>query len=153
MPTPAKLVSALLFAALSWWVAETIVREVLPEGRRVGLFREGLAVLGLFVGWHVIGGEASGKVGRGTTISRAVTAGFAAALILLVLGLLLESLREMLTRSLDRAYTEVGQAANAWMTLLWRDAELVADPVVLGTLFGGGMLVGLVAGIVGRVWR
>lgn len=150
MPTPAKLVAAVLFAALAWWVGETIVRVALPEGVRAGWLREMLAAGGLVVGWRTIGGEATGRMRRGTTTPRAITVGIAAAAQLLVLGLVLHSFGRMIANSLDGKYTEIGRAWTAWMTFLWQDVVLVADPVVLGTLFAGAALVGLLAGMVGR---
>ncbi|MEM7709388.1 MAG: TrgA family protein [Pseudomonadota bacterium] len=153
MPTPAKLVSAVLFAALAWWVGETIVREVLEEGTRVGRFREILAFLGLIVGWRYVGRVVTGPMNKGTSYTTAITAGIGGATILLVVSLLLEGFRKMITDSLDLKYSEVGQAASAWMDFLWRDAQTIADPVVLGTLFGGAAAVGLIGGLVGRLTR
>ncbi|GIT91911.1 hypothetical protein JANAI62_23680 [Jannaschia pagri] len=153
MPTPAKLVCAVLFAALSWWVADTIVRETLPEGVRVGRFREWVGLAGVFIGWKLIGKTCSGPLNKGTTITVAITAGLAGALVLTVGGLLMNSFVTMIGESLDRTYTEVGQAATAWMQFLWKDAQTVANPLVLGTLYGGGALVGLIGGITGRITR
>ncbi|MEM7642877.1 MAG: TrgA family protein [Pseudomonadota bacterium] len=153
MPTPAKLVSAILFAALAWWVAHTIVIHVLPEGVRVGRFREFVAFGGLVVGWRYIGKIVSGPTNKGTSVTVAITAGIGGAAILLVLSLLFESFRKMITESLDLRYTEVGEAASAWMEFLWRDALMIATPLVMGTLFGGAIVVGLVGGVVGRLTR
>ena len=153
MPTAAKLVAAVLFAALAWLVAEVVVRTVLEEGTRVGRFRELMALGGLLIGWRTIGRETTGPMGRGTTSTRAATAGIAAAAVLLVLGLLLHSFGVMIAKSLDGKYNAVGRAATAWMDFLWADLRTVSDPIVLGILFGGGALVGLIAGITGRVAR
>ncbi len=153
MPTPAKLVSAVLFAALCWWTGETIVQEVLPEGSVVGYFREILAACGLYIGWRFIGKPTTGPTGRGAPVTEALTAGLGAGLIYAVLGLLLHSFYEMISRSLDSVYTEVGAAASAWMGFLWDDILLINNPVVLGTFFGGAAAVGVVAGIVGRLAR
>jgi hypothetical protein len=151
MPTAAKLVSALLFAALGWWTADTIVREVLSAGVRVGAFREIVAAMALAIGWRHIGRTVTGKRARGVSLSQAATAGIGGAAILLALGVLLDSFRRMIGESLDLRYSEVGQAAEAWIAFLWRDIVLIADPVVLTTLFGGGAAVGLVGGVVGRL--
>ncbi|MEM9796949.1 MAG: TrgA family protein [Pseudomonadota bacterium] len=150
MPTPAKLVSAILFAALAWWTGETIVREVLPDGSSVGRLREVMAFMGLIIGWKVIGRATTGRMNRGTTVTVAITAGVAAAFVFLALGIVLHGFYEMIIRSLDSTYTEVGAAMNAMLGFIWDDVNLVANPVVLGTLFGGGALVGLIGGIVGR---
>ena len=150
MPTAAKLVSAVLFAALAWWVGDTIARTVLEEGVQVGRFREMLAAGGALIGWRYLGREVTGRTGRGTTTARAVTAGISGAALLLVFGVLIHSFWVMIVRSLDGAYTEVGRAASAWMDFIWGDLVTVAHPLVLGTLFGGGAVVGLVGGFVGR---
>lgn len=153
MPTPAKLVSAVLFAALAWVTAELIRIYALPEGARVGMFREWVALAGLIVGWKFIGTRVSGVMNKGTTVSKAITAGIGGALVLTVGGLFLNSFVTMITESLGRKYTEVGQAAEAWMNFLWNDALTIADPIVLGTMFGGAAAVGLIGGVVGRTLR
>lgn len=150
MPTTAKAVAAILFAALAWLVGETIVRRILPDGMRPGLLREVLAVGGLVIGWRTIGIAATGPMRRGTTLVRAVTAGVAAAAQVLVLGVVGHSFGAMIARSLDGRYPQIGRAFSAWMDFLWQDVAMLADPVVLGTLFGGGALVGLLAGLAGR---
>lgn len=153
MPTPAKLAAALLFAALAWVVADAIVRGLLEPGQRVGWFREVAAAGAVFIGWRMIGREATGPTGRGTTALRAITAGIAASAVLLMLGVLLHSFGVMISYALDRKYNAIGKAVSAWMEFLWRDLVLLADPLVLGLLFGGGALVGAVAGAVGRRMR
>ncbi|SDZ32717.1 hypothetical protein SAMN05444004_110117 [Jannaschia faecimaris] len=150
MPTPAKLVAGILFAALCWFVAEAIVRYTLEEGVRVGLFRELLAAGGLVVGWRTIGKTATGPVGRGNSIPNVITSGIAAAFILLVMALLLHSFGVMIAESLGGKYTAIGTAASAWMRFFVEDAQLIWNPIVLGLLFGGGAAIGLVAGMVGR---
>ena len=153
MPTPAKLISAVLFAALAWWTAETIRVYALPEGIQVGLFREWVALAALFIGWKIIGNRVSGPLGKGTTILKAITAGIGGALVLTVGGVILNSFVTMIGESLGRKYTEVGQAAEAWMNFLWKDAQTIADPLVLGTMFGGAAMVGLIGGVAGRSLR
>ncbi|CTQ50823.1 TrgA family protein [Jannaschia donghaensis] len=150
MPTPAKLVAAILFAALCWFVGEAIVRYTLEEGVRVGLFREVLAAGGLIVGWRTIGSAATGPVGRGNSIPNVITSGFAAAFVFLVLGLLFHSFGVMIAESLEGKYNAIGRAASAWMGFLVEDAMTVWHPVILGLLFVGGAVIGLIAGVVGR---
>lgn len=153
MPTPAKLVAAILFAVLSWAVADAIIRTALPEGIRVGRFREILALGGLVVGWRMIGRTASGPTGRGTTLSHAVTAGLGAAAVLSVLALVLHAFWAMIDESLGLRYSAIGEATSAWMAFVWKDVQIVATPMVGALMFGGGAVVGLISGIVGRRWR
>jgi len=150
MPTPAKLVDAILFAAICWAVGETIVRYTLEEGVRVGAFRELLAAGGLIVGWRTIGKTATGPVGRGNSIPNAITSGFAAAFVFLLLALVIHSFGVMIAESLEGKYTAIGTAASAWMAFLIEDAQIVWHPYVMALLFGGGAVVGLLAGLVGR---
>ena len=150
MPTPAKLVGAVLFAALAWAVAEAIVATLLPEGTRTAWFREALAAAAFVIGWRTIGAEATGRMRRGTTMTRAATAGIAAAAQLLVLGVVMHSFGRMIANSLDGKYTQIGRAWTAWMDFLWADVVLLSDGAVLGLLFGGGAVVGLLAGAMGR---
>lgn len=153
MPTPAKLVCAILFAALAWYSADTLVREALPEGVVVGKFREWIALAGLIIGWKVIGKTCTGPTNKGTRISVAITSGIGGAVILVLLGLFFHSAYATLNESLTSKYTEVGLAAEAWMEVMWKDAKIVSNPVALVTLFGGAAVVGLIGGIVGRTLR
>lgn len=153
MPTPAKLVCAVLFAALAWAVGEAIVRYTLEEGIRVGRFREMLAFGGLLIGWKYIGRVASGPTMRGNTVTNVITAGIGGAAMLVVLGLLFHAFGVMISESLEGKYTAIGTAASAWMGFLAKDAMTILHPIVLGLLFGGAAVIGLIGGIVGRTMR
>jgi hypothetical protein len=153
MPTPAKLVCAVLFAALAWWTGHLIVQIALPEGAVPGRFREWMALGGLIIGWRFVGRRASGPTNQGGSISVSVTAGIGGAVILTVLGLFLTSFVTMITASLGSVYTEIGAAVTAWMDFLMQDLRAVAHPTIIGTLYGGAAAVGLIGGIVGRTLR
>jgi hypothetical protein len=153
MPTPAKLVCAVLFAALAWWTGEVIRREVLPEGAGVGALREALALGGLVIGWRYVGRIATGRTGRGTTWSEGVAAGIGGAILLAALALLVNGAREVLSDALGLAFTEVGEAAAEWLTIVYHDFLRLAHPDVLATYFGGAAAIGLVGTAVGRRLR
>lgn len=153
MPTPAKLVSAVLFAALCWYTVELIRRYGLPEGRTLGAFPIWVTLGGLLVGWLFVGRRVSGPTNRGTKLTHGLTAGIGGALIIAVLGLLLNSFVTMITLSLTSIYTEIGQAIDAWIGFFMEDLRIISHPRILGTFFGGGALAGLVGGVVGRVTR
>lgn len=153
MPTPAKLVCAILLAAVAWWTGEMIQRHVVGDDDVVGRLREALALGGLIVGWKYVGRIVSGKAGRGTTLPVGLTAGIGGAVILAVLALFLNGAREVLTEALDVSYTEVGAAATAWMQTVYTDGVRLTHPMVLATYFGGAALVGVIGWAVGRVTR
>jgi len=150
MPTPSKLFSAVFLAALAWVIGELIVREILPEGTRVGYLREALAVLGLFVGWMVIGKAATGPTGRGERVTVVLTSGIAAGVIGAGLAILLHSFGKMIQISLTGEYTELGRAVNATLSFIWEDVQILLVPIIGGTWFLGAAVIGLLAGIVGR---
>jgi hypothetical protein len=54
MPTAAKLISALFFAALGWVLADVYV-QFMDGGPNVGRLREICAVVGAVCGWRVMG--------------------------------------------------------------------------------------------------
>ena len=60
MPTAGKLISALGLAALGWQATQ-VVKEIWPIEENFGYFSPFTAVLGLLVGWVVMGK----RIGRG----------------------------------------------------------------------------------------
>lgn len=153
MPTPAKLVAAILMAVVCWATAETIVRYALPEGVNVGWFREIVAVIGLFSGWRMIGRQATGIRGRGDKIVNGITMGLACALVVAALSIFLHAFYVMIQESLGLAYNSPGKAFTAMMGFVWNDMQTMANLRVLVMLFGGGAFAGLLAGLTGRIWR
>jgi hypothetical protein len=150
MPTAAKLVCAVLLAAVAWATGEMIQRHVAEEGVSVGLLREALALGGLIVGWKHVGSIAGGKAERGTTLAVGLTAGIGGGVILAVLALFLNAARFVITEALDITYTEVGDAMSAWIETVYTDAFRLMEPPVVATFFGGATLVGLIGWAVGR---
>jgi hypothetical protein len=153
MPTPAKLVCAVLFAALCWYTADLIIRIAMSEGAAAGRFREWLAGGGLLVGWFFVGKRASGSTNQGASVSLSITAGIGGALIIMLLGLLLNSFVTMISLSFGSVYTELGQAIDAWIGFLFQDLRAIAHPIIFATFFGGAAAAGLIGGIVGRIFR
>ncbi|WP_298910961.1 TrgA family protein [uncultured Aliiroseovarius sp.] len=72
MPTAAKLISALILAAVGWLCAE-LVKPLFPEGQDLSKLSPTTATAGLIVGWFYLGPRADrglGNVGAnaGTTL-------------------------------------------------------------------------------------
>ena len=153
MPTPAKLVAALLMAAVGWLTCEMLVRYALPEGVKVGYLREIVAGIGLVVGWRMLGRQATGVRGRGDKLMNGLTMGLAGALVVAALSVTLHGFYAMIVESMGLAYDSPGEAFSAMVGFVWQDLVTMANPHVLATLFGGGALAGLLAGVAGRVWR
>lgn len=146
MPTAAKLVAALMFAAVGWAAAEAFM-PLIPERTQWGAFQPICAALGLLCGWRVMGPRA----GRGW--STAIGVGLSTAAVLLGVALLLFSGREMILRSLDRRYGDALEATVGTFGIMLENAALMADVRFLGTLLLGGIVSGLASEAAGRIWR
>lgn len=153
MPTPAKLVAALAMALVGWATAEALVRFVLEDGARPGYRREVAALLGLALGWRMLGRAATGPRGKGDGMTRAITSGFATAVVLGVLAVLLQVGHDTLDDVLAGRIFGIGRTVEAVVDgILAHASALIEEPRVLGVLLGGGALAGLAAGGTGRVW-
>ncbi len=147
MPTAAKLIAALWFAAVGWLAANAYVPQ-LGEGASPGYFREISAAVGLLCGWLVMGGS----VGRG--YPDAVGAGLKTAIILAFLVLLGFSTWQMVEASMRGHYgSSPMQAVLGIFEFMMENARLMVIPGVLGTLGLGGVVGGLAAEGAGRTWR
>jgi len=76
MPTAAKLIAAVLFGALTFFVSD-LVKPLLPEGSQVGLLSPINALFGLIMGWRISGARAGDgyvpSLGYGLTSVFAIT--------------------------------------------------------------------------------
>lgn len=145
MPTAAKLVAAILFAALSW-VAADLFKAALPEGAQVGLLSPVMAGLGLGSGWLVMGALAG--QGNGAAVGTAVRTSFT----IIFLGLVVFSLYEMIRRSTNLRYDGPVEAIQGMMELMWEYGALLLRPDVLGVMFGGGIVAGYITEWASRRW-
>ena len=135
--TAAKLVGAILFAALAWYTSE-LIKPLFPDGYDPGRFSETNALIGLGVGWVVAGSRA----GRG--MASGISAGLTATVALVFWGLLLNCTYEMLRLSLRRQYDGPVEAVVGVFQLMIENLFLMLTPEVIGTLLIGGAVAGLI---------
>jgi len=145
MPTAAKLVAAVLIAALGYYVASLIVPR-LPEQTDEGLLREVTAVLGLLVGWRFLGP----RMGGGYNF--AIGLGLSASLVLTVSSLIAFSGYEMIVRSLRKSYDGPFEALQGMMDIAIDDLVYLQFPEVLAALILGGILAGFLTEFAARRW-
>ncbi len=143
MPTAAKLVSAVLFAALAFLAADLYVPGM-PGNPAVAYFREGCAVIGMLCGWMVMGR----LVGKGMVA--AAGSGFRTSATILFWCLLGFAVYEMVEKSTKKIYDGPMEAMLAIFDIMVKYGKLALTPEVLGTLAVGGMLGGLLAEWVSR---
>ena len=146
MPTAAKLVAALAFAALGAAAGWLFGQEVPASARVVPFFPPVAAGIGLICGWRISGARAGGGflAAMGTGLRTAVTLAFFA--------LLAFSAQVVISRSMAMIYDGPLQALLAVVDLMVIHGKLALAPPVAGTLAAGGLVGGLLAEWAGRRW-
>lgn len=143
MPTAAKLVAAIVFAALAYLAAHVFIPS-LPEGTQLALFREITAFIGLVCGWLVMGGLVGGSYGE------ALSSGIRTSITVAFFALLGFAIYEMLQRSMSMMYDGPMEAVLAVFDLMLYYGKMMMTPNVIGVLLVGGVVGGLLAEWVGR---
>lgn len=146
MPTAARLVAALAFALVAWMTAE-LYKPGLPPETQWGQFSVIAAIVGLLVGWQVMGS----RVGRGNRA--AMGYGLRTAVTIVILVLLIFSIREMLGQTMRRRYDGVFDAVMGVLDFVIAYGRELWHPEPLSTLVVGSLLGGLLAEWAGRKWR
>jgi hypothetical protein len=143
MPTASKLIAALLFGALAWFVSD-LVRPLLPEGTQDGLFLPVNGIVGLVIGWTIMGARA----GRG--MRAAFGYGITTALIIVFWCVFIWSGYLMVDASMKLRYDNPMQALQSMGLMMVDYARLMATPAILGSLFVGALLFGWLTDQVAR---
>lgn len=146
MPTGAKLMAAICFAVVGWILANYYALNM-PDATAVGPIREGAALVGVIIGWSVMGNS----VGKGYV--EAAGTGIKTAVILAVVALFLLALTEMLENSVKMRYEDAMEAILAVFQTMAKRSEALLSLGVFGTILLGGILGGLLTENAGRRWR
>ncbi|MFN6980031.1 MAG: TrgA family protein, partial [Gemmobacter sp.] len=144
MPTAAKLVAAIAFAAVGFLAAEAYKPGLTPD-TQWGLFSIICAGIGFVCGWMISGARRKpGVIGAGGT-------GMRTAVTIAFWVLLLFSVRDMVLRSMKRQYDGVFDAVEGTFDIMlkygeavWRSfgtGDLRFEP--LAVLLVGGFLAGV----------
>ncbi len=133
MPTGGKLIGAIVFAALAYFLTD-LVKPLLPEGSRLGWFSPVNSIIGFIMGWSILGRSA------GKTYRAAFGLGFTTLAATVFWCLMWWAGYEMLRRSM-RMYYDGPVHALQEMAALFIDygkiaaVEQVIWPAVIGTIF------------------
>lgn len=146
MPTAAKLMAAICFAVVGWVMANYYAVNM-PDSAAAGPIREGAALVGVIIGWSVMGNS----VGRGYV--EAAGSGIKTAVLVAVVALFLLALAEMLDNSVKMRYeTAVEAILSVFQTMAKRSHALLSLGV-FGTILFGGIVAGLLTENAGRRWK
>lgn len=145
MPTAAKLFAAVAFAAIGWLAAHVYIPG-LPKGTQIGYFREITALIGLIVGWMVMG-TLTGKgymEAMGSGIRTSVTVTFWAIVVF--------SIYKMVVTSTKGFYDGPMEAVTATFGIMLDYGMLLAQQNVLIVLVLGGIIGGYLSEFAARRW-
>jgi hypothetical protein len=146
MPDAAKLIAALFIGVLGY-IASILFMPLMPESTDFGNFAYVNAVIGLVVGWTVMGKRA----GRGVTA--AINNGFGGAFMLVLWALFLHSCGQMFDRAMDNWYNNAFDAFAAVIKFMAEYGLVMLDAKVVVALVVGGILAGLATEAAWRTWR
>lgn len=146
MPDAARLVAAICLAILAFIVSGQIV-PLMPESTDFGYFVYVNVVLGLLVGWFVMGSRA----GRGVT--SAINNGLTGVMVFVLWGLLIQAANEMVRLAMRNRYDGPLEAVVDVFKIGAEYGLVLLVPVVIGTLVVGAVLSGLATEVAWRKWR
>lgn len=146
MPTAAKLVSGIAFAALAFFAAE-IFKPHFSESTQFGAMSQVSALIGLVCGWRVMGPNA----GRGYFAS--MNYGVRASLTTVFFALVVFSIEEMVGAAFRKLYHGPLEAILGAVAIGTGFARKLLVPDMMLLLLVGGALCGLLAEWAARRWR
>lgn len=146
MPNAAKLVAAVGMAIVAF-IVSGMIPPLFEENKNFGWFTWVNVILGLVVGWKVIGSRA----GRGLT--SAINVGLTGPVVLVFWALFVQATNEMVRIAMRNRYDGPFEALGAIFEIGAEWALLISTVPIWSTLLIGGMLVGLATDFAFRTWR
>ena len=146
MPTAAKASGALTFAIVGWLLANAFIPGM-PDAASAGHLREGGVVVGLFVGWIVMGNSVGHKY------IDSIGYGWKTAIVLAFFSLLFLGMYEMMKQSTRMVYDgPIDAILDIFARMFDRAKQAITVSVVM-TMVIGGAISGFVTESVSRRWR
>ena len=142
MPTAGRLSAAVLFALLGIAFA-FLTTPTFPEARAPGYWYPLNAVVGIFVGWKIVGS----RVGRG--IAAGIGSGITGTVALLFWVLFFVSFAEMIRKSMRHAYDDPVEAIVGVFEIMGEYALQFADVNLGIALLVGSIVVGFIVEFIG----
>ena len=133
MPTGGKLVGAIVFAMLAYWLSD-LVKPLLPENKSAGLLSEVNAIIGLVMGWKIMG--------KGAGVSYRQTFGYGLTTIAATVFWCLVTWAgyEMLRQAIRKYYDGPMEAIKDMTQIFLKYGQMIAVqdiiwPAIVGALF------------------
>ncbi len=138
MPTAARMIAALCFAALAWLVSD-MIKPQFDEDKNFGNFNLINAGIGFLIGWQAVGSRAGRDMGA------AINNGLTGGVLEVFWTLLLHSSYKMFQISMRGRYDGAFDAAAAIFQIMAEHALYLATPLIITTLIVGSAVSGLLA--------
>ncbi|KIN64976.1 Tellurite resistance protein [Sulfitobacter noctilucicola] len=146
MPTAARLMAAICLAVVGY-VVSIMVMPLMPESTDFGYFVPVNVVLGLCVGWIVMGRRA----GRG--ITQAINNGLTGVFVLMLWGVAIQAINEMVRLAMRNRYDGPFEAIVATFNIGAEFAVLIATVPIGIVLLISALVSGLLTEYAGKKWR
>ncbi|MFP7572088.1 TrgA family protein [Marivita sp. S2033] len=146
MPTAAKTIAALCMAALAFLASE-LVKTLMPDIQNFGNFSIFNAVVGIVVGWFVVGHRA----GRGT--KDAIGNGLTGVAALIFWTLFMQAGYRMVQQSLKHRYDGPVEAFAAIFEIGIEYGSLLMNPMMIAVFLFGALITGYLSEYAARHWR
>lgn len=145
MPTGARLMAAISLAVLAFILSGMVV-PLMPESTDFGYFLPLNIVLGLLVGWAVMGRRA----GRG--ITAAINNGLAGVFVLMLWAIFLQAVNEMVRLALRNRYDDPFEAIVAVFQIGAEFGVMIATVPMAVALIVGAVISGLLTEFAYNRW-
>ena len=146
MPTAARLMAAICLAVVAY-VISIMVMPLMPESTDFGYFVPLNIVLGLLVGWIVMGRRA----GRGTTA--AINNGLTGVFVLMLWGIGVQAINEMMRLAMRNRYDGPFEAIVAIFQIGAEFAVIIATVEIGIALLISAVISGLLTEFASNRWR
>lgn len=146
MPTAARLMAAVCLAVCAYFISQ-LVMPLMPESTDFGYFVPLNVVLGLAVGWVVMGRRA----GRGTTA--AINNGLTGMFVLFLWGIGLQAINEMIRLAMRNRYDGPFEAIVAVFQIGAEFAVIIATVPIGVAFLVSAVVSGLLTEFAGSRWR
>lgn len=146
MPNAARLVAAVSLALLAFILSGQIM-PLMPEGTGFGYFTYVNVLLGVLVGWIVMGKRA----GRG--ITPGINNGLTGVAALVFWGLFVQGCYEMFRQAMRNRFDGPFDAVLAIFEIAADYGLILLTPWIIATVVLGGVLAGLATEFAWRRWR
>ena len=145
MPTAGKLIGAITFTVLAYFVSD-LIKPYLEEGTQAGLLSPMNAFFGLIMGWRIMGR------GAGQGYYAATGYGLTTIVATALWSILLWGGVEMIDQATRLRYDGPVEALQDMASIMWEYTILAAKPDIIGAALVGSVLCAWFTEFFARRW-